>query len=126
MSAYRCERCGWYILPGSETELVHRNRCLPKAEPEPPPASESRWRKRLREKYGGTTGEPPKAKRGPSLRQRCLEALRARLADRQSLIRLMVRARLKIHPEQLERVAAGRSDFAPTTWKRLAPFLDLD
>ena len=103
----RCEHCGWLVPRGTATESIHHKICT---QPQQKAAAYL---------------VPPKPKRdpAPSLKTRRRAALRQRLADDQSLIRIVVRARLKIRPEQLHRVAEGRSDFSPTTWKRLDPYL---
>ena len=94
---HRCPHCDWYWRDGSVAEAIHaKRRCRPKRQP-----------------------------RGPSFRQRCRAALRERLAERLVLLPIVVRARLKIHPEQLRRVADGKSDFSPSTWRKLAPYLDV-
>lgn len=79
----------------------------------------------------GTVAEAlhgPRCRKAPKrepLRQRWREALRAKLAEDRALFPIIVRARLKIHPDQLRRVAEGKSDFALSTWRRLERFLDL-
>ena len=107
---WRCPGCGHYLR---EPEVAHNQRCkraqelarpAPKLKPAP---------------------RPKRQPRGPSFRQRCRAALRERLAERLVLLPIVVRARLKIHPDQLRRVAEGRTDFSPTTWRKLAPYLDL-
>ena len=77
----------------------------------------------VEEDHGDRCRKAPKVQ---PLRTRCLEALRAKLAERPVIFPVVVKARLKIHPDQLARVAEGRSDFSPTTWRRLAPFLGLE
>ena len=100
---WRCPGCGHYLR---EPEVAHNRRCA-KAQALARPAPKPK----------------PKREPVPSLKARRRAALRQRLDDDQSLIRIVVRARMKIHPDQLQRVAEGKSDFSPTTWKRLDPYL---
>ena len=92
---HRCPHCGWYWRAGSVAEAIH---------------AKSRC---------------CRPKREPSFRARCRAALRERLAESPVLFPIVVKARERIHPDQLHRVADGRSDFSPTVWRRLAPFLGL-
>lgn len=63
--------------------------------------------------------------RPPTRKAQRLAALRRELAEHSTLFPIVVRAREGIEPEQLRRVAEGRSDFAETTWRRLDPYLDV-
>lgn len=88
---YCCPRCNTWMRAGSVTEDIH-NRSR-RCRPEPV----------------------------PSLKTRRRAALRAKLTESPVLFPLVMRARERIGPDQLRRVAEGRSDFAPSTWRRLAP-----
>jgi hypothetical protein len=103
---WRCPGCGHYLR---EPEVAHNRHC-----------KKAQALNRPKQKKA-----PPRP-RGPSKRQRLREALQLKLAENSTLFPLVVRAREGIHPSQLERVAEGRSDFAPSTWRRLAPYLGGD
>ena len=77
----------------------------------------------VEEAHGPHCRKTPKVQ---PLRQQYREALRAKLEASPVLFTIVVKARLRIDPDQLRRVAEGRSDFSPTTWRRLAPFLGLE
>ena len=101
MSALRyCPHCGYWLLRGTIVEESHGARC-PKAP------------------------KPKRQSRGPSFRQRCREALRAGLAAPGRWRLRLAALELGISGDQLRRVAEGKTDFAPSTWRRLAPYLGL-
>ena len=89
-----CPRCDTWMRAGSVTEAIHKR--SKRCRPEP----------------------------APSLKTRRLVALRRRLAESPVLFPTVVKARERIHPDQLRRVAEGKSDFAKSAWRRLAPYLD--
>jgi hypothetical protein len=102
---WRCPGCGHYLR---EPEVAHNRRC-----------------KKAMALAVARTMQAPKSKREPkpSQKTRRRAALRRKLAEHPVLFPIVVKAREKIHPDQLQRVANGKSDFGPSTWKRLAPYL---
>ena len=106
---WRCPGCGHFLR---EPEVVHNRHCkkaLALARPAPKPKPAPR-----------TKREP-----GPSRATVRRAALLQRLTESPVLFPAVVKARERIHPDQLRRVADGRSDFSPSTWRKLAPYLDL-
>ena len=101
MSALRyCPHCGYWLLRGTIVEESHGPRCAKAPKPKRQP-------------------------RGASFVQRCRAALRERLATQGPTMAITAAIVAGLEPDQLRRVAEGKSDFSPSTWRRLAPYLGL-
>lgn len=120
-SPWQCPRCGWYVPLQSATAVLHYQVCvIPRLKAERLAEDRHRLRK--------TRGVPIRRPGGPVPRrlphqaaQERIARLRTALCDPEAREAIMAITRL---PEAaLDRVALGRSTLAPSTWRRLAPYL---